>query len=196
MRGSRCSTTESNSPTTSQKKRKTKRTLTRIRIARLSPRRAFPESSPVSYRLGQAALNGPAISEPLGKRLMGYGEFGGPVLEAERDAVKCHQRVGPAISSLLKSSGPSAVIRLVVAVVIYALKSEFWRCLSHVGKKIRVATPAVANCNAAPPITGEFLLVRVKAALAHTHPKTMRPSAGKSVMLAPWAVWIPSIHTV
>jgi hypothetical protein len=149
-----------------------------------------------NYRLGKTSFVSPPGSLPIGDDLLANAELCGPISRAKSLIAERQKDVGSTVASLFESRCPSAVARLVIAVVVNALKCQLRRGFSHIGKKIFVSSPSVANRNPATSIGGIFLFIRIKAALAHAHPQAMRSRAGKAVMFTVWSVWMPSVHTV
>lgn len=80
-----------------------------------------------------------------------------------------------AIAGLFEFRGPAAVIRLVVAVVVDAVKrvGASWAC-SHVSIEVgETVPPALANNDAAPAIAGVIGRVGVVATLDHGGPRAV-----------------------
>lgn len=66
---------------------------------------------------------------------------------------------------------PSAIVRLVVAVVVDAINRHSWRFLTHVRKKVVELHPSFADCNSAPAILRESVIGRIGASLLHRVPR-------------------------
>lgn len=89
---------------------------------------------------------------------------------------------GSRVAPLLFSRGPAAVSRLVVPIVVYALKRPLWRALAHVGQKPSEAiSPRGAYRNAASAIVLELNNVGVEASPLHCRPHAIHRRPARSV---------------
>lgn len=81
----------------------------------------------------------------------------------------------PPIARLLRTSRPPAVIRLVVAVVVDAIKRVLpRRLLAHVREeRLEAAAPTIADRNAATAIAVPCRVARVRTALNHRPPRSV-----------------------
>ena len=80
----------------------------------------------------------------------------------------------PSIVDLLLPCSPAAVARLVVAVVIDAIKSQTFWSRTHVGAPVfKRAKPAVTDSNSPPAVVSPALIVRVGTALNHACPDSI-----------------------
>lgn len=86
------------------------------------------------------------------------------------------------ILCLFRPRSPFAVSRFVVAVVVYALKSQFWgRPLPHVVKKVLKTKPPLTHGYSSPAVVAEIFALRVKASLLHRLPYLIFSSLGLTV---------------
>lgn len=85
------------------------------------------------------------------------------------------------VIALLNGSRPSAVAGLVVAIVVVAFNLMTFGTRAHVSDEVRVTiTPSVANLDAAPTVTVEFIRARVVAARLHPSPYAVLAGARRS----------------
>jgi hypothetical protein len=91
----------------------------------------------------------------------------------------------PAVPSLFLAGGPSAIARLVIAIIVDAIKRPFaWfirRSWPHVGDKVLEAMPAGADPYRAPTIQVVPVIARIIAPLDHPAPYPIDATVGKSV---------------
>lgn len=74
---------------------------------------------------------------------------------------------------LLFWAGPSAIMRLVIAIIILPVERFTGRALSHIGEKCRKGFPPLANLNPPSPVSGIFGVSWVGAALQHPGPASV-----------------------
>lgn len=81
---------------------------------------------------------------------------------------------GPAVIAALHKSGrPSAVRRLVVAIIVDAIKGHAVRTIAHVRKEVlERMPPTVADANTARAVSTEVAVPRVIATLEHAVPRS------------------------
>lgn len=75
------------------------------------------------------------------------------------------------VPSLLGRVRPLAVLRLVVSVVVDAVKRQSGRTDAHVGKEIGVAIPSFAYADATTTVEVKASVVRIMAASPHCSPR-------------------------
>jgi hypothetical protein len=77
-----------------------------------------------------------------------------------------------AVANLLRTSRPSTIPRLIVAVIVYAVDLMLgrWLC-AHISKEgFKRVSPAVANCDATPAISLPSVVIGIATALNHSIP--------------------------
>lgn len=74
---------------------------------------------------------------------------------------------------LFCSGSPLAVVWLIVAIVLNAVKRQASGALAHIGKKVFKFTPALADSDAPAAIVGPEAVSRVTAASQHRTPRRM-----------------------
>ena len=77
----------------------------------------------------------------------------------------------PSIISLLFSSSPSAMVRRIVFMVIYSVKSLIKWAFSHIGEEWFKFPPSNAHCNSASAVIFPLLKSWISAALNHMLPR-------------------------
>ena len=93
------------------------------------------------------------------------------ICDSHRDAFQFNNMLASGIVCLLDSCSPAAVCGRIVAVIVYPIKSESFRALSHVLKKIRKAiSPSFTNGNASATIVGIGRNVPIMTASFHRGP--------------------------
>lgn len=112
----------------------------------------------------------PAEAEPLSDcsngNPMGFGPLGQALgLPVYRDV-----SVLGCVSGLFGSSGPSAIVRRVSAIVVDALDGLTGWALAHVGQKSFKVKPFVADANAPGPVSVKALAFGVAASINHVLP--------------------------
>lgn len=85
------------------------------------------------------------------------------------------------IFCLLCRCCPSAISRLVVAIVIYSFQCLSRRSRAHISIEVFEIEPAVANCYAATAITLVAVGVAIGAPIEHGSPTTVNPAVTQSV---------------
>lgn len=144
----------------------------------------FSESSPreidACVSAGHMNVNGgvdgalwapPAAKEAIAKGGLKHALLPAPVSEVLSLSVDFDDAGMPAIAGLLGGGGPSAVTRLIVAVVVDAINAvpDGW-LLSHVGDEgieSVGSTPSLADGDSTSPIVGKAIAPLVVAALNH-----------------------------
>lgn len=72
---------------------------------------------------------------------------------------------------LLRHCGPAAISWLVITIIIYSIKEEFWTWPSpHIFQKVSKVQPSLANPNATPSPMLVFRVIRISASLNHARP--------------------------
>ena len=75
-----------------------------------------------------------------------------------------------AVSLLLFVSGPAAIFRRVVAVVIYAVKSFVFGAFTHIRKEIAKVFPSSTNAYAASTVVPKVFVLWISSTLKHCMP--------------------------
>jgi len=75
-----------------------------------------------------------------------------------------------AIQVLPTSTCPLAVIRLIVSVIVNAVKRETRRLFAHIGEEVSEVTPAITYFDPTATVTQPMIVVRISAALNHRRP--------------------------
>jgi len=76
----------------------------------------------------------------------------------------------PFIALLLRSRGPAAVARFVIAVVVDAVNRQSWRAIAHVVAEVFKARPPFADGDPAATVERKVNSVRIQAAFFHCYP--------------------------
>jgi hypothetical protein len=126
---------------------------------------------PLAKRLGQDAINGPPEADSILDETAVDPKSVCPFRHTERFVVVGQKRLAPAIARLLLSCRPSAVVRLVVAVVVDAFDLVFFgRSLPHVGKECLERLPAVAHPDASALVVPVSRSTKCLASVEHRPP--------------------------
>ena len=101
----------------------------------------------------------------------------------------------PLVGSLLLRRRPAAIRELVVPVVIFAVKSEPWRPLAHIGEEVFKDVPSSADGNATAAVILPFGGLRIRTSLLHASPRLIgwrkEASLGMTVPHMPkWIVFV------
>lgn len=120
---------------------------------------------------GESGWQRPAFFEAIRNGASHKAEPLIPVSNGERFSVMGQEHAVGSIATLLSRSGPAAILRRVMAVIINAVKLMLGRCAtSHVGKEIVEGHPAITDRDAATTIPGILGTFRIKAAGFHGAP--------------------------
>lgn len=90
--------------------------------------------------------------------------------DGNKIAIAPNESTGSSIARLRVYIRPSAICRLVIAVIIDAVKRCVGRALAHVRKKILKLPPALAHVNPTSAIISKTRMFRVGASLIHIDP--------------------------
>lgn len=93
--------------------------------------------------------------------------------------------IAPQIVILLYPSSPTAILRTVRAVVVYAVKRMIGGRVAHIREEILKRVPTFANRDAASAIIHVAFFAGIVAPLPHPSPSAMGPSVGESMRNAP-----------
>lgn len=131
----------------------------------------------------QRFFHRPALLEPGNDggsfNTAAFGPFG----ERQCDSIMREAGVGAPVPGLLLSCRPSTIVRLVRAIVIDSVHRVLRRwALAHVRQEVLEAEPPLADCDSAPSVERERLVVRVEASLFHVSPYLAFPAVALSVL--------------
>ena len=117
-------------------------------------------------RLGECARDGPAKAKASENRVARQAELFRPLRHVQGQAVMGQPTIAPRVVALLLTAGPSAVSRLVVAVIVDAVNRVAGRARPHVGEEILEARkPTVTDCDSARSVKGVVVISRIEASL-------------------------------
>lgn len=137
---------------------------------------------PLSNRMGKCAPCGPTPRQPVCKKATRDTEFSSPLGQRQTKSVEFDCDVVASIVSLLRSRCPSAISRLVVALIVHAIQCmEHGWAKSHVSDKIQNASPLTAHDDAASAVIFITPISRVVATLIHRIPRLVGGSLSQSV---------------
>lgn len=105
-----------------------------------------------------------------------------PLCDCERDAVSGDEAIAASVSSLLKPSGPTAVSRFVIHVVLDPIERHAVRRITHIGVEICEALPPLAHLDPAPAISREISAIRLLASAQHEPPNHVCAGSGAPVL--------------
>ena len=113
-----------------------------------------------------------------------------PHADWKSNSVVCHKSVFSGISSLLKPSGPTAVSRLVVAIIVWiSIQCVNWTwARSHIGQEVGksvFAQPTLAKPNAAASVVFVCRIVRIAASSPDVLPYSMFLGVTQSMSPSP-----------
>jgi hypothetical protein len=133
----------------------------------------------------------------------------GPILFATRSSLwKCHgifrshaagdpvgrdPSVVCAVALLIFRRQPSAIFRTVIAARVDTVYLKLAGTLAHVGEKIRVVVPPLANRNALAAVLVEAWVVRIGAACLHAGPNPICRTLDATVAIAQIATVFESV---
>lgn len=105
-------------------------------------------------RLGQCALDGPAMIEPSAQSCVMNASFVGPIFQNHASPLKFKPSISACISRLLIRGLPTAIPRLVISVVVFATdRMSQGRTAAHVFQKRReTIAPFLAHLDATAAI--------------------------------------------
>ena len=133
-------------------------------------------------RCSQSLFGRPALIEPGNDRSAIQPGKGSPLGDAQRFTVESDMSIRPAVSGLFDRRRPAAVARLVVAVVVDAIKLVLRRRFRpHVCKKVSEAgkpEPPIANLDAASPVAVVAIVAPIETAATHGRPRLVLAGAG------------------
>lgn len=90
--------------------------------------------------------------------------------QATSDSTNRQDSIASRISGLFLSSGPSAITRFVISVVVNAIQGKPGRCFSHVREKTSEIIPSCTDRNSTSSITMKRIFLRIIAAFNHVSP--------------------------
>lgn len=128
----------------------------------------------MTHWCAQSAINRPSGKDATLQRIRRHAQFLGPRRDALGFTVEGQVPVVAAVASLPLLSGPDAVSRLVIAVVILAFDADAVpiRFRPHVGeKRLEGSTPAFADYDSAPTVSVVCGIVGVGAATDYVRPR-------------------------
>lgn len=108
------------------------------------------------------------------KSLAKFGHAGG-------DTAHSKSRVLTAVSVLLQSRCPNHIARLVIAIVVHALKAPSILSMTHIGEKRLKGLPPITDFNRSAAVILKGLALRVFASLSHAAPRFKDASVRHSV---------------
>lgn len=89
------------------------------------------------------------------------------------------------IGGLFLAGGPTAIVRLIISVIVFAVDSFAARWWSHVGKKVfKTVSPAFANLNAARAVVGKTCVLWILATIYHHRPHAINPCPRHAMFFA------------
>lgn len=126
---------------------------------------------------------GPAqLVEANAQRLRRYASLARPLSYGHGFTFMGQAAVVALVSALLKACSPTAIPRLVVAVVIDAIKGVIWRrTRPHALGKYLGVMPLRANQYSPPSVVLEGVVLRIVAPLHHQVPNIENVGAGKAM---------------
>jgi hypothetical protein len=113
--------------------------------------------------------------------LVRYAHLFTPLFKSEGVSIKAVKTRRSPISYLLGPRCPSAVIRLIVAVIVNALNAHPVRRLTHISKEIVKAFPPITHGYASSSVVLKDVAVFVLASLAHPTPNIVSRSPRQTV---------------
>jgi hypothetical protein len=139
--------------------------------------------STVSHRFGQDTLDRPTKSQATMNGCIVNTQSGGPLIDRQSFTVECQAMVHPAIVHLLKLSSPAAVARLVVAIIVDAIKGVLLAGpRPHVIVEVlERVSPAATDLNTPPAVVGIRFVPWRRASLNHSRPCLIFGCAGLTV---------------
>lgn len=133
--------------------------------------------------LQKGLFHWPSSVEPTAKSREGLIQLDCPVLQKHRATVPCDGPTTPSITVLLLARGPSAVFRLIIPVVINAIKRmPARRTRPHVAQKVlETIKPPVAHRDTSPAVARKGLRGRTYTAMFHLRPRLVFRGTASSV---------------
>lgn len=107
-----------------------------------------------------------------------------PLGNCERLSERGHESVPGRVVLLNDSRSPAAVTRLVVAIILNAIKRSTSGPLAHIGNKVLKRFPALCYADASATILRPAIVSWVRAALNHLHPGCVFSAASEAVRSA------------
>lgn len=83
----------------------------------------------------------------------------------------CSRSSRTRIVNLFSTCSPSAIARLIVAVIVDTIQCQFWWAFAHVGQKVLKRTPSFADRNASTAIVEIKSVAEIIATLKHGPPR-------------------------
>lgn len=122
-----------------------------------------------------------ALRNPPFKRVPVDAADQAPFRERVRLAIAGEVATDAAVVRLHDTRSPSAIRRLVISVVVDAIKRHLWFRLAHVSEKVLEGQPSVTDDDASSSVFIEMLRVRIEAPLFHSEPNGMNARPGHAV---------------
>lgn len=112
-------------------------------------------------------------------------EYFGKVSQTTSDAANGKKAIISRVAGLFSSSGPTAISRFVIAIVVDAVNRLANGALAHIGKKILELIPSFTNTNSSAPIVFVLRNMFVSAPGTHTCPTSVSRSFSRDTMAVP-----------
>lgn len=133
----------------------------------------------------QKSLGRPTTTQAVEKGVVRDASFFGPVAQWQSLAVEFHPLRTSFVSRLLTNGCPSAISRLIVAIVVWITIQAvtFARALAHVRQKlVEGMKPPLAYSNATPAICGILRVAYSEASAFHIQPSVIFGSLTQAVL--------------
>lgn len=102
--------------------------------------------------LRKCALHGPATDYSLPELFVVHADTTCPILHAETLTAKRDEPRARPVHGLFVPCGPSAIIGMVAALAVDAIKRLVWWTFAHIRKEVFVLAPASAYRNSSPTV--------------------------------------------
>lgn len=139
------------------------------------------------YGSGQRSLNGPSMFKTIAQYSLAHTDLVCPIRAAHGCAIERQYAIVAAVASLLFRGCPSAVGRLVVAVVVDSVKCMLrgWS-RPHISEEVVKSQPSFANGDSSPTVTVVIWGAGVLTSSKHTAPRLVfwRPFTGLPVAVS------------
>lgn len=134
---------------------------------------------------GYRLVHGPAAPQSFSQHGTRQAQDCPPFLNRLGFSVVGDGSIRAFVLALFQPRGPSAIPRLVMAVVVDAIERVIRRAVAHVGKKcLKVVSPLLGHTNAATAVVIRVFMARVVAAFFRLKPRAVFPSSASSVCCA------------
>lgn len=141
----------------------------------------------MTHSLRQSTFHGPACVQSLPYGIPTHSEFFSPVRDALRSAAESEHSATAAVPSLLIRSGPHAIARFVVAIVVLSFNGMLggWLVPHVLVERLERVLPSFADCDSTTAVLGILPIALVVASSEHVIPRMVFRRPGLAMSSGP-----------